>query len=177
MRVSSLYLFFFILSGFSTLAAAQGCPYPSSVRYVDGHFQGADKESTWVSQAMSGQDLVETFVGAIFSPRESGERKRGYLEKCLYKTVRGNTVALRYGPAGGGGTMSLAETTHWQPGTDVFGQPTFQCDDRQPDNCAFTFEAAKHGRRSLNSQTSPPADVALPTPCGSAPAPRPRGSS
>ncbi|MDY0830813.1 MULTISPECIES: DUF3757 domain-containing protein [unclassified Pseudomonas] len=143
MRVGPLYLFCFVLSGFSTLAAAQGCPYPSAVRYVDGHFQGTDKESPWISQAMNGQDLLETFVGAIFIPRESDERKHGYLEKCVYKTVRGNTVALRYGPAKGGGTMSLAETTHWHPGTDVFGQPTFQCDDRQPDNCAFTFEAAK----------------------------------
>jgi hypothetical protein len=142
MQVSLLYVFLFVLSGFSTLAAAQGCPYPSTVRYVDGHFQGTDKESPWISQAMGGQDLVETFVGAIFIPRESGERKRGYLEKCIYRTVRGNTVALRYGPIKGGGTMSLAETTHWQPGTDAFGQPVFQCDDRQPDNCAFTVEAA-----------------------------------
>jgi hypothetical protein len=143
MRASTLYLLFFGFFGINTLAAAQACPYPSAIRYVDGHFQGTAKDSPWVSQPMGGQDFVETFVGAIFIPREPGERKNGYLEKCLYKTLRENTVALRYGPARSGGTMSLADTTHWQPGTGVFGQPIFQCDDRQPDNCAFNFEPSK----------------------------------
>ncbi|NWB41847.1 DUF3757 domain-containing protein [Pseudomonas sp. E6002] len=143
MNVSPLYLLFFAFLGVSTLAAAQSCPYPSVVRYVDGHFQGTDSDSPWISQAMSGGEFVETFVGALFTPSEQDERKQGYLEKCIYKTLRGKTVTLRYGTAQAGGAMSLADTTHWVPGTDAFGQQIFQCDDHQPDNCAFTFEGKK----------------------------------
>lgn len=133
-----------LLLGASSVTAAQGCPYPSAVRYVDGHFQGPEERFAWISQPMGGQDFIDTFIGAIFVPREPGERRNGFLEKCIYKTIKGNTVALRYGATKHALSMSLTDTTHWQPGTDVFGQAIFQCDDRQPDNCSFTLETSRN---------------------------------
>lgn len=176
MNVSPLYLLFFAFLGVSTLAAAQSCPYPSAVRYVDGHFQGTDSDSPWISQAMSGGEFVETFVGALFTPSEQDERKHGYLEKCIYKTLRGKTVTLRYGTAQAGGRC------RWQIPRIGYRAPMlsgnrFSSATTTNPIIVPSRSRAKKRRRTLNSQTGPPADAALPRPCGSAPAPRPRGSS
>jgi len=143
MNINRFCLIFCVLFSVSTLAAAEGCPYPSAVCYVDGHFQGTGRNAKWESQQMGGLDYVEAFVGAIFIPREPGSRRNGYLEKCMYKTARGSIVALRYGLGEKALTMSLSETTYWQPGNEILGQAVFVCDDRQPDNCVFTVRRPK----------------------------------
>ena len=143
MNITRFCLIFCVLFGVSTLAAAEGCPYPSAVRYVDGHFQGTGRNALWESQPMSSLDYVETFVGAVFIPRREMERRNGYLEKCVYKTVSGNTATLRYGLGKKELTMSLTETSYWRPASDVFGQEIYVCDDRQPDNCSFSVRGLK----------------------------------
>ncbi|WP_185021845.1 DUF3757 domain-containing protein [Pseudomonas poae] len=126
-----------LLSAIGQVQAEQGCPYPSMIRYVDGHFKSADKQLLWRSPLIETRDFIDLFIGAIFMPGSGQEREYGFMDKCLYRTSSGNLVALR--PAMGDlvTNMSLSSTLYWQPDIGPFNQPVFLCQDSQPDNCAF----------------------------------------
>ncbi|MGZ0715825.1 DUF3757 domain-containing protein [Pseudomonas palleroniana] len=126
-----------MLSAIAQVQAEQGCPYPSAIRYVDGHFRTVDKQLLWQSPKVDSRDFIDLFIGAIFMPGSGQEREDGYMDKCLYRTGSGNLVAMR--PAMGDlvTNMSLTDTSHWGPDTAPFDQPVFLCQDSQPDNCAF----------------------------------------
>lgn len=133
----------FIFLGSACIAQAkadQGCPYPSTIRYVDGYFQEAGAHRLWRSPDVESRDFIDKFLGAVFIPRDGQDREHGYLEKCLYSAGSGQTVALRYGRAQGASTMTLTETTHWRLDKGALDQPVYVCDDSQPDNCAFTVD-------------------------------------
>ena len=118
--------------------AGQGCPYASSVRYADGHFQAVNGEALWQSPEVGLSDFADRFVGALFTPGKGQARENGFLEKCVYRMGNGEVVALRYGVPGKLNTMSLTSTSYWKPTLDPLGQPVFICQDSQPDNCSFT---------------------------------------
>ncbi|MBT2374378.1 DUF3757 domain-containing protein [Pseudomonas fluorescens] len=140
MNIRELCLFFLGLVWTTQAIAQQGCPYPSSVKYIEDAFQAGSAHSLWKSPKMKSQDFVDRFVGAIFVPGDGQERKNGYLEKCIYLTNRGRPVTLRYGMEEEVLNMSLVDTTYWQPAIDLFGLNIYVCDDRQPDNCSFTVD-------------------------------------
>lgn len=117
--------------------AEQGCPYPLSVKYVDDHFEVVDKKVLWQSQKIEKSDFIDVFIGAVFNPGKGQERQSGYMDKCVYRSGRGDAIALRPSPLGVPTSMSLTDTLHWRLDTDSFGQPVYLCQDRQPDNCAF----------------------------------------
>jgi hypothetical protein len=118
--------------------AEQGCPYPSSIQFVQGHFQSADRKGSWRSPKVDRQDYVDVFIGAVFMPGKGQERENGYLEKCIYRTGKGDTMALRYEVSKAVGSMSLTHTLFWHPASDPFGLDVYICQDSQPDNCSFT---------------------------------------
>lgn len=136
-------LFFLALTYTSQAMAQQGCPYPSSIQYVEGAFQAVGVRALWKSPNVRTPDFIDKFVGAIFVPSEGQERRNGYLEKCVYLTGGGRPVALRYGAQGDVLNMSLVDTTYWQPAIDTFGLNIYKCDDRQPDNCSFTVQESR----------------------------------
>ncbi|XVO88825.1 DUF3757 domain-containing protein [Pseudomonas palleroniana] len=126
-----------MLSAIAQVQADQGCPYPSAIRYIDGHFRTVDKQLLWQSPKVDSRDFIDLFIGAIFMPGSGQEREDGYMDKCLYRSGSGNLVAMR--PALGDlvTNMSLTSTSHWEPGEAPFEQQVFLCRDSQPDNCAF----------------------------------------
>lgn len=117
--------------------AEQGCPYPLMIKHVDDHFEVEDKRVLWQSQKVESRDFIDRFIGAVFTPGKGPERQSGYMEKCVYRSGKGDVVALRPSPLGAPTSMSLTDTLHWRLATDSFGQPVYLCQDRQPDNCAF----------------------------------------
>ncbi|WP_339529137.1 DUF3757 domain-containing protein [Pseudomonas mucidolens] len=141
-------LLLLILLGISCFAhgdAWQGCPYPSSIKYVDGYFYQESAGHRWTSPRVSPVDFIDKFVGAVFMPGEGQERRRGYLEKCIYRSGREQRlVVLRYAGATEGLSMSLSDTTYWRLARDSFGHELYLCDDRQPDNCSFTLDALRY---------------------------------
>jgi len=143
MTTRILCVFSLALTCTTQAMAQQGCPYPSSIKYVEGAFQAGDARAFWKSPNVRSSDFIDRFVGAIFVPHEGQERKHGYLEKCVYLTGGGRPVALRYGTQGQVLNMSLADTTYWQPAIDPFGLAIYKCDDRQPDNCSFTVDESR----------------------------------
>ncbi|QJI27760.1 DUF3757 domain-containing protein [Pseudomonas sp. ADAK18] len=143
MNIRELCLFFLGLAWTAQAIAQQGCPYPSSVKYIEDAFQAGSARSLWKSPKMKTQDFIDRFVGAIFVPSDGQERKSGYLEKCIYLTNRGRPVTLRYGMEEEVLNMSLVDTTYWQPAIDLFGLNIYVCDDRQPDNCSFTVDESR----------------------------------
>ncbi|MUF06791.1 DUF3757 domain-containing protein [Pseudomonas sp. CCM 7893] len=143
MTTRMVCLFCLVLMCTTQAMARQGCPYPSSVKYIEGAFQAVGARLLWKSPKMRTQDFIDRFVGAIFVPGDGQERKNGYLEKCIYLTNRGRPVTLRYGMEEDVLNMSLVDTTYWQPATDAFGLAIYTCDDRQPDNCSFTVDESR----------------------------------
>lgn len=117
--------------------AEQGCPYPSTIKYIDGHFKISDKKLLWQSPKVETSDFIDLFVGAIFMPGKGQERENGYMDKCLYRTGSGQLAVLRPVTGDFATNMSLTSTLYWQLGTDSFNQPVYLCQDSQPDNCAF----------------------------------------
>lgn len=137
--IKQLACVFALTAGAVTQAhAEQGCPYPSSIKYVDGYFQASAGQAFWQSPKSQIRDFIDAFVGAVFTPGQGQERENGYLDKCIYRTGGGQVVALRYGIKSDVDTMSLTSTLHWQLASDPFGQDVYICQDSQPDNCAFT---------------------------------------
>ncbi|TSD78419.1 DUF3757 domain-containing protein [Pseudomonas sp. KBS0710] len=124
--------------GIAQAKAEQGCPYASSVKYMDGHFQAESGSALWQSPNVGLSDFADRFVGALFTPGKGQERENGFLEKCVYRMGSGGVVALRYGVPGKLNTMSLTSTLYWQPTRDLLGQDVYICQDSQPDNCSFT---------------------------------------
>ena len=143
MTTRILCLFFLGLAYTTKAMAQQSCPYPSSVKYVEGAFQASGVSGLWKSPSVRTLDFIDKFVGAIFVPSEGQERKNGYLEKCIYLTGRGRPIALTYGSLGEILNMSLVDTTYWRPAIDPFGLNIYTCDDRQPDNCSFTVDESR----------------------------------
>lgn len=129
--------------GMAQAKAEQGCPYPSSIRYVQGYFQATDGQVHWRSSDVGYRDFIDVFIGALFTPGKGQERVDGYLERCIYRTGGGQVVALRYGGSRAVDSMSLTGTLHWRLASDAFGQPAYICQDSQPDNCSFTARHSK----------------------------------
>lgn len=123
--------------------AEQGCPYPSSIQFVQGHFQSADGKGSWRSPKVDHQDFVDVFIGAVFMPGKGQERENGYLEKCIYRTGRADVMALRYEVPTGLSSMSLTDSLFWRLASDPFGLDVYICEDSQPDNCSFNTKRAK----------------------------------
>ncbi|WP_409567479.1 DUF3757 domain-containing protein [Pseudomonas sp.] len=121
-------------------SAAQGCPYPSTVRYEKNRFQALDGRTLWRSPSVPYDGYVERFVGAVFIPKEGDSRDEGYFEQCIYSTNRGQSVALRYSAKNGPYSFSLTATSHWRLVEDPLGRDVYICEDRQPDNCSFTVK-------------------------------------
>ena len=118
--------------------AEQGCPYPSSIKYVEGSFHATVGQAHWQSPQVEYRDFVDRFVGAVFTPGKDQEREDGYLEKCIYRTGAGYVVALWYGAPRQIRSMSLTDTLYWRLASDPFDQDVYICQDSQPDNCSFT---------------------------------------
>jgi len=131
-------LFFVLVTVIAQAKAEQGCPYASSVKYMDGHFQAESGSALWQSPKIGLSDFADRFVGALFTPGKGQARENGFLEKCVYRMGNGEVVALRYGVPGRLNTMSLTTTSHWHATLDPLGQSVFICQDSQPDNCSFT---------------------------------------
>lgn len=144
MTIRVLFLLFLGFSSITHAAAERGCPYPSSVKYRDGYFQGTGTDSPWRGSSVKAGDFLDTFSGAVFIPSEGHERKQGYLEKCIYTAGSGRSVALRYWAPDGPLSMSLTDTSHWRLATGPFDQEVYLCDDSQPDNCSFIIDNPKH---------------------------------
>ncbi|TFY96072.1 DUF3757 domain-containing protein [Pseudomonas nabeulensis] len=135
---------FLLLGGVITHAKAeQGCPYPSSIRFVQGYFQTAGGKAFWQSAKVESRDFVDVFIGAVFTPGKGQERNNGYLEKCLYRTGTGQVVALRYGGPVAVESMSLTSTLYWNLVSGPFDQDIYICQDSQPDNCSFMLDRPK----------------------------------
>ncbi|WP_338480020.1 DUF3757 domain-containing protein [Pseudomonas trivialis] len=134
----------FLMAG--SLAQAHdafSCPYPSTIRYVDGFFLTSDIRFPWLSSKVEHRDFVDRFIGAIFIPEKDQERENGRLDKCVYRTGSGQRVALRPGKPGAAEAISLTSTLHWQIAKDPLEQEVYICQDSQPDNCAFTIAKPK----------------------------------
>ena len=119
--------------------AEQGCPYPSSIRFAQGHFQTANGKAFWQSTKVGSRDFIDVFIGAVFTPSTGQERDNGYLEKCIYRTGAGHVVALRYGGPEAVESMALTSTLHWDLASGPFGQDIYICQDSQPDKCSFVL--------------------------------------
>ncbi|WP_248749609.1 DUF3757 domain-containing protein [Pseudomonas sp. MWU15-20650] len=139
-----IFLLLLMSSVIAQASAEQGCPYPSTIKYVAGRFQTSDKTVRWLSPKVEYRDFIDLFIGAVFTPGKGQERENGYMEKCLYRTGSGEVTALRPDLLDVVTNMSLKETFYWQLGTDVLDQPVYLCEDRQPDNCAFTVNDKRH---------------------------------
>ncbi|WP_256676469.1 DUF3757 domain-containing protein [Pseudomonas sp. RGB] len=130
--------FLLLVGGIAQANAEQGCPYPSSVKYVSGYFQASDKQSHWRSPKVDADDFADRFIGALFTPGQGKDRENGYLDRCVYRMGSGRSLALRYDMPGALSTMSLTKSLHWELATDPLEQDVYICQDSQPDNCAFT---------------------------------------
>ncbi|KRP52000.1 DUF3757 domain-containing protein [Pseudomonas poae] len=138
--IKKLVCLYFLMAG--SLAQAHdafGCPYPSTIRYVDGFFLTSDIRFPWLSSKVDHRDFVDRFIGAIFIPEKDQERENGRLDKCVYRTGSGQRVALRPGKPGVAEAISLTSTLHWQIAKDPLEQEVYICQDSQPDNCSFTL--------------------------------------
>ncbi|MEX5543679.1 DUF3757 domain-containing protein, partial [Pseudomonas poae] len=106
--IKKLVCLYFLMAG--SLAQAHdafGCPYPSTIRYVDGFFLTSDIRFPWLSSKVDHRDFVDRFIGAIFIPEKDQERENGRLDKCVYRTGSGQRVALRPGKPGVAEAISL----------------------------------------------------------------------
>lgn len=129
---------FLVAASITQVQAEEGCPYPSAVKFVDGHFQATNGRALWQSPKVDYHDFADRFVGAIFTPGKDRERENGYLERCVYRMGSGQIVSLRYDVPGKLNTMSLTSSLHWVPASDALKQSVYICEDNQPDNCSFT---------------------------------------
>lgn len=127
--------------GIAQVHAEQGCPYPSSVKYEKGYFIASNGQSSWQSPKVDVPDFADRFIGALFTPGKGQERENGYLDKCVYLMGNGQVVALRYDMPERINTMSLTSTLYWELANDALKQVVYICEDRQPDNCAFTVRS------------------------------------
>ncbi|WP_231422074.1 DUF3757 domain-containing protein [Pseudomonas sp. Leaf59] len=132
-------LYLLMVGGFAQAHEEFGCPYPSTIRYVEGFFLTSDMRLPWQSSKVQHRDFVDRFIGAIFIPEKDQERENGRLDKCVYRTCSGQSVALRPGKADVVEAFSLTSTLHWQIAKDPLEQEVYICQDSQPDNCAFTL--------------------------------------
>ena len=123
--------------------AEQGCPYPLMIKHVDEHFEVVDKNVLWQSQKVESRDFIDLFIGAVFTPSKGQERQSGYMDRCVYRSGKGDVVTLRPSPLGMPTSMSLTDTLYWRLDTDLFGLPVYLCEERQPDNCAFKVTGKK----------------------------------
>ncbi|AGE24849.1 MULTISPECIES: DUF3757 domain-containing protein [Pseudomonas] len=142
--IKKLVCLYFLMAG--SLAQAHeafGCPYPSTIRYVDGFFLPSDMRFQWRSSKFKSIDLVDRFVdrfiGAIFIPEKDQERENGLLDKCVYSTLKGRRIELRPVRTGAVEEISLTGTLHWKIAKDPLEQEVYVCTDNQPDNCSFTI--------------------------------------
>lgn len=136
--IKRVCLFLLWVGGVAQANAEQGCPYPSSVKYVSGYFQASDKQSHWRSPKVDANDFADRFIGALFTPGKGQDRENGFLDRCVYLMGSGRSLALRYDMPGALSTMSLTKSLHWELATDPLKQDVYICEDSQPDNCAFT---------------------------------------
>lgn len=132
------WLMFLMIGLIAQAKAQQGCPYPSTIKYVDGYFQASDRQSFWQSSKVDFHDFADRFIGALFLPGKDQDRENGYLDRCVYRTGSGQVVALRFEKAEKVKTMSLTKTLHWQLARDALDQDVYICQDSLPDNCSFT---------------------------------------
>ncbi|SDK95162.1 Protein of unknown function [Pseudomonas libanensis] len=117
--------------------AEQGCPYPSTVTYVNGHYRVEDNGLRWQSPKVKYRGLIDGFSGAVFIPGEGEDREHGYMDKCIYRTSWNGVVALRPDSGNAVINMSLTSTVYWELRPGVLKLPVYTCTDSQPDNCAF----------------------------------------
>ena len=123
-------------------SAEFGCPYPSSIKRMGDYLQSDN--GAWKSAKVEFPGFVDTFVGAVFTPTEAGERRRGHLEYCTYKAANNQWVNLRFQAPEPPPSMSLSDSTHWVPARGPFDQQIYVCTDSQPDNCSFTLDNPKN---------------------------------
>lgn len=99
--IKRVCLFLLWVGGAAQANAEQGCPYPSSVKYVSGYFQASDKQSHWRSPKVDANDFADRFIGALFTPGKGQDRENGFLDRCVYLMGSGRSLALRYDMPGG----------------------------------------------------------------------------
>ncbi|NNA97296.1 hypothetical protein AO268_19315 [Pseudomonas sp. ICMP 8385] len=136
-------LFLFLLGSCSIAQGSEqlGCPYPSSIKFRDGHFQSENGQ--WKSLKVEAASFLDRFVGAVFVPLEGQQRQQGYVEYCLYKAGNNQWVNLRFQAPERHFSMSLTDSLHWVPARGPFEQDIYLCTDSQPDNCSFTLKRSK----------------------------------
>ncbi|WP_426134238.1 DUF3757 domain-containing protein [Pseudomonas sp. PWP3-1b2] len=127
-------------AGITQVYAEQSCPYPSSIKYVNGYFVANNGQSQWKSHEVDSPNFANSFIGALFTPSNGKERENGLLDRCVYRMGNGKTVALQYDRPGQPTTMSLTSSLHWELAVDPLKLDVYVCLDSQPDNCAFTVE-------------------------------------
>lgn len=143
MMIKLVCMFLLLAASTAQAMAAQGCPYPSAIKYVDGYFEVSQRSLLWRSAKVGKRDFIDQFVGAIFTPGREVERENGHLEKCVYRTGSGQVVALRLRKQDEDELTSLTGTSHWHVTHDPLEQEVYICQDSQPDNCAFTVTGVK----------------------------------
>lgn len=139
--ITKLTCFFILLAaGITQANADDSCPFPSSIHYVDGHFQANDGQILWQSPKVETRDFADRFIGALFTPGKGKERENGFLERCVYLMGNGQTVALRYGATEKLNTISLKDSLFWESTIGPLGENVYVCKENLAINCSFIVE-------------------------------------